>query len=104
MDAQEVIENGYMMVDYGASFMTRHSALFPGLSIPAILLSTGRVALDFLVSGGGSGCYLPEDMTAHALTNKQLFPVANAQPIVLTVYAVYPVWSQHQELIDNIIR
>ena len=103
MEPDEMVNNGYMMVDYGASFMTRHRALFPKLSIPSTLLSTGRIALDFLIAGGGSGCYLPREMTEAAINSGQLFDVADAQPIVLPVYAVYPVWSQHMELINGFI-
>jgi DNA-binding transcriptional LysR family regulator len=103
-ESQEVIKGGYMMVDYGASFMTRHHALFPSLSVPSTFLSTGRVAHDFLISGGGSGCYLPADITAPAIDKQQLFPVFNAQTIVLPVYAVYPVWSRHMELINEFVE
>lgn len=103
IEPNEITNSGYMMVDYGASFMTRHRALFPNLSIPSTLLSTGRVALDFLISGGGSGCYLPREMTEAAINNGQLFNVVDAHPIILPVYAVYPVWSQHMDLINEFI-
>jgi DNA-binding transcriptional LysR family regulator len=101
--SSEVVDRSYMMVDFGASFMTRHRALFPALSIPATLLSTGRVALDFLLAGGGSGCYLPAEMVTLALAGHQLFTVADAKAIELPVYAVYPVWSVHAGLIDSLI-
>ncbi|MET0107134.1 MAG: LysR family transcriptional regulator [Sedimenticola sp.] len=102
-EPNEVVTGGYVMVDWGTSFTTRHAALFPNVALPSTWVSTGRVAYDLLLSGGGRGCYLPRFMTKNALRNKQLFEVKNAQEIRLPVYAAYPVWSIHNELIAELL-
>ena len=93
---ERVIHNGYIMVDWGGSFMTRHGALFPEAPVPSTMVSTGRIAFDLLMSGGGLGCYLPEVMVKSAVKNRRLFRVAGAPAIRLPIYAAYPVESSEQ--------
>jgi DNA-binding transcriptional LysR family regulator len=100
---ENVVAKDYVMVDWGASFMTRHAALYPGVSVPSTWVSTGRVAYDLLLSGGGCGSYLPEFMTESAVKNKRIFKVMNSQLIRLPVYAAYPVWSAQDELIGELL-
>ena len=100
---EDVISENYVMVDWGASFITRHTALFPEASIPSTWVSTGRIAYDLLLSGGGKGCYLPEVMTKEAVHKQQLYQVKDAPTIRLPIYAAYPVWSINEELIAKLL-
>ncbi|MCW9024182.1 MAG: LysR family transcriptional regulator [Gammaproteobacteria bacterium] len=103
LTANDVVCNNYVMVDWGASFMTRHAALFPDASIPHTSVSTGRIAYDLLQSGGDNGCYLPEFMIKDAIKKRTLFQVKEAPAIRLPVYAAYPVWSLNEELITQLL-
>jgi DNA-binding transcriptional LysR family regulator len=100
---EEVVEEGYIMVDWGGSFMTRHAALYPDASVPATWVSTGRIAFDLLQAGGGRGCYLPEFMVKGAIKGKRLYKVKGAQVIKLSIYAAYPVWTPHKQLIAELL-
>jgi DNA-binding transcriptional LysR family regulator len=103
MDPAGLIEDGYIMVDWGASFATRHAALFPDLPVPSTWVSTGRVAYDLLLAGSGRGCYLPQFMTRDAIRKKRLFKVKEGREIKLPVYAAYPAWSVHNDLIGELL-
>ncbi len=103
LTSAQVVGDGYVMVDWGGSFMTRHAALFPDAAIPATWVSNGRLAFDLLLAGGGRGSYLPESMTRGALEAERLFPVIDAPAIRLPVYASYPVWSAYDALIAELL-
>lgn len=92
-----VIHNDYIMVDWGGSFMTRHAALFSDIPVPATWVSTGRIAFELLMAGGGRGCYLPELMVQGAVKERRLFRVDEAPVIRLSIYAAYPVCGAEQE-------
>ncbi len=100
----KVINEDYLMVDWGGSFMTRHTALFPDAPVPAIWASTGRIAFDLLLAGGGRGGYLPEVMVSSAVKAQHLFRVDKAPVIRLSIYAAYPVWAtEHEDLISALL-
>ncbi|MCW8887471.1 MAG: LysR family transcriptional regulator [Gammaproteobacteria bacterium] len=100
---EQVINDDYIMVEWGGSFMTRHAALFPQTEIPATWVSTGRIAFDMLQAGSGSGSYLPEYMVRGALKGRRVFLVKKAPVIRLSIYAAYPAWSSQQELINRLL-
>jgi DNA-binding transcriptional LysR family regulator len=100
---ESVISNGYIMVDWGGSFMIRHAALFPDAPVPATRVSTGHIAFNLLQSGGRGGCYLPEFMISSAVKSRRLFRVKGAPVIRLSIYAAYPVWSSQQDLIGELL-
>lgn len=100
---EKAVSDNYIMVDWGPSFMTRHAVLYPDVPVPATWVSTGRIALDLLLAGGGRGCYLPEFMTRSAVNNKRLYKVKAASVIRLPFYAAYPVWSANEELIVELL-
>jgi DNA-binding transcriptional LysR family regulator len=103
LETKDVIREGYIMVDWGASFTTRHALLYPEVTVASTWVSTGRLAYDLLMSGGGRGSYLPEFMTKSAVKNKRLFKVKNAQKIKLPIYAATPVWSVHNEWLSDLL-
>lgn len=100
--AEQVIGDGYVMVDWSASFMTRHAALFPDAPLPSNWVSSGRIALD-LISTTGGGCYLPEVMARESLAQGRLFMVEQAPLIHLSIYSAYPVWSDQAGLIERLL-
>ena len=104
IEPEAAVGDGYVMVDWGASFATRHAALFPAVGVPSTWVSTGRVAFDLLLSRGGRACYLPEFMIKTAVRNKKLYKVKKAQPIRLPIYAAFPAWTERDAMIDELLR
>jgi len=100
---EQVVNDDYIMVEWGSSFMTRHAALFPQAEIPVTRVSTGRIAFDMLQAGAGRSCYLPEYMVRGALKGRRLFRVKAAPVIRLSIYAAYPAWSSQQDLINRLL-
>ena len=98
--AESAIKQDYVMVDWGGSFMSRHMALFPDAAVPATWVSTGRMAFELLMNCAGQACYLPTLMVEEALHHRQLYPVEEAPPMRLSIYAAYPAWSNQGDIIE----
>jgi len=83
---QEALSNNYVLVDWGTAFSHQHARNFKDAP-PAILkTNTGRIALDFMLSNGGSA-YLPESLIQPYVDTHQFYIVTNAPVITRTIYA-----------------
>ncbi|MDE2089734.1 MAG: LysR family transcriptional regulator [Gammaproteobacteria bacterium] len=89
LSARQALEQGYVMVDWGSSFLTQHARHFPDLPMPSVRVGLGRMALAFLLNCGGAA-YLVEPMVRDYLRRRKLHPVADAPVIHRQVYAVFP--------------
>jgi len=102
--AQEaVLGDGYIVVDWGSSFATHHTARYPDALLPATRVSNSSIAHGLLLQGAGRGCFLPASMVADDVESGRLFRVEDAAEIRLSIYAVYAVGSSLEPLIGELL-
>ncbi|MGD2117574.1 MAG: LysR family transcriptional regulator [Chromatiales bacterium] len=105
-DAQATVETAiqddYLLVDWGASFAVAHAALVEERATPRIHCSSGVVALDLLMSRGGS-CYLAKPMVETQLADGQLHLVPEAPVIERHCYAIFRSDAESSELIQGLL-
>jgi len=102
LSVDEAIAGNYIMVDWGTSFSVAHAKHFPELGAPVFYAGLGRIAHNYLLSCGGTA-YLAEGMVRQSVSEKKLFPVANAPVIERIAYAVYPEDKDKQQAIKNLL-
>jgi DNA-binding transcriptional LysR family regulator len=71
---------GYVYVDWGPEFYTRHSACFPNFAGPALTANIGWLGLQHVLENGGSG-YFPRRIVQPHLKARRLQLVPDAQGI-----------------------
>jgi DNA-binding transcriptional LysR family regulator len=100
---QVAMQDHYVMVDWGTAFKVQHAQQFAGAP-PAILhTNTGRIALDFLLTNGGSA-FLPESLLMPYVESGQLHLVTGTQSISRSVYASYITESDRLDSFRKIIN
>lgn len=100
--AMEAINGRYALVDWGTSFHVQHANAFTDMSPPRIWVSTGRIAYDLLLTTGGAA-YLPRQLVEPALQAGRLHLVDSAPRIDLSIFAAYPIWSEREGLIGQVL-
>lgn len=98
ISARQAVGEGYVMVDWGSSFLTQHARHFPDMPVPAVRMGLSRMALSFLLSCGGAA-YLVEPMVREHLRRRKLHRVQDAPVIQRQVYAVFPHRSARAKLV-----
>ncbi len=98
----EAISDRYALVDWNTSFHAQHANAFADAPAPRIWVSTGRIAYDLLLTMGGAA-YLPRAMVESAQGGR-LHTVASAPRIALRVYAAYPIWSEREALVRQVLE
>jgi DNA-binding transcriptional LysR family regulator len=88
-DAHPEPESGYVYVDWGPEFYTRHKTFFPDFSGAAFTVNVGWLGLQHLLHSGGSG-YFPLRLVQPHLQSKRLTLVDKAPEFLLPAYVVYP--------------
>lgn len=79
----------YVHVDWGPEFQTQLCSQLPEFSRPGIIVGIGWLALQHILSHGGSG-YFPRRLVQDFITQKQLFIVTKAPRFELPAYVVSP--------------
>jgi Transcriptional regulator len=79
---------GYVYVDWGPEFYTRHSVSFPEFVSPGLLVNIGWLGLQHILENGGSG-YFPIRLVRSYLENGRLHFVQEAPEFRHPAYAVY---------------
>ncbi|MGD8407094.1 MAG: LysR family transcriptional regulator [Thiohalophilus sp.] len=102
-NAAKAVAHNYILVDWGTSFLTRHAQQFPDQPAPALHISQGRIALEFILNSGGSA-YLAEPMVQPCLDDGRLHHIADAPVIERTAYAVYNRKNEKTELIEQLLN
>ena len=103
LNLEQALSENYVIVDWGISFSITQAKYFPNMVAPAIRLPLGRIALDYLLTCGGSA-YLAKPTVAKALQNQRLFLIENAPVIERSAFAVYPADSQRIALIQEVLK
>jgi LysR family transcriptional regulator, flagellar master operon regulator len=98
----DALRDNYILVDWGRSFSITHAAFVEDRCLPRVHSSTGGMALDLLLSRGGS-CYLAQQMVEPYLDAGKLFLVSGAPCIERYAYAVFRSESECSEMIRDII-
>jgi DNA-binding transcriptional LysR family regulator len=94
-DSKPPYDSGYIYVDWGPEFLMNHSRAFPDLATPALSVSHGPLAFQYLRANGGSG-YFPIRIVRQALADGAVFAVESAPRFTRPVYAVYPTQQSEQ--------
>ena len=100
--AIEAIKGRYALVDWGASFHIQHANAFANMPPPRIWAATGRIAYDLILTTGGAA-YLPRRLVEPAQQAGRLYLVDSAPGIALTIFAAYPIWSEREGLIGQVL-
>lgn len=80
---------GYIYVDWGPEFYTRHSASFPNFIGPALSANIGWLGQQHVLENGGAG-YFPARVVRPHLESGRLTRLEGAPTFSLPAYAVYP--------------
>lgn len=87
----------YVHVDWGRAFGASHDAAFPQLANASVRISLGPLALDYLLSVGGSG-YFRLGVARELLAAGRLHRVAGAPEFSYSVHAAYSTRSSGRRL------
>lgn len=79
----------YVYVDWGAHFRQQHDAALPEMARPALRMDLGPLAIQYLLSNGGSG-YFRTRVVQPYLEQGLLERVSAAPEFSYPVYLVYP--------------
>jgi LysR family transcriptional regulator, flagellar master operon regulator len=79
----------YVYVDWGPDFAAHHNVSFPQLSNAGTYVDLGPLALQFILSAGGSGYFRAHAVAPH-LRSGRLKLVRGAPEFLFPAYAVYP--------------
>ncbi len=94
----------YILVEWGSSFANTHARLLRDMHSPALRMSLGRMALDFMLNCGGTA-YLAEPMVSTYLEEGRFHPVLEAPVINRLAYAAYspdnPQYQRIEELVGT---
>ncbi|MDH3380590.1 MAG: LysR family transcriptional regulator [Gammaproteobacteria bacterium] len=88
LSVDEALGDGYILVDWGTSFMSFHARDFSEMVPPGIRVGLGRLAHALLRHQGGAA-YLAEPMVMEDLRGNRLFVVQDAPSMERHAYAVY---------------
>lgn len=97
---RDAMQEGYIMVDWGTSFMAQHQQAFPEISIPAVHLDLGRWAIEYLLIAGGSA-YLAKPMVEDHIKRGELIEVDDAPVFTRKAFVVYHSYSKNLDCIEN---
>lgn len=87
--APEVPGPGYIYVDWGPEFYSRHTASFPDFPSAGLTVNIGWLGLQHILLNGGSG-YFPYRLVRPYLTEGRLVHLHGALDFSLPAYVVYP--------------
>ncbi len=103
LDPEAALAGDYLMVDWGLAHALQHRRLYPDAPEPRIRVGQAKMALAYMLELGGSA-YLPERMVAQELGTGVLHRVPGAPDIERHAYAVYPLRSSREEVIQETLR
>lgn len=92
-------QQGYVYVDWGPEFYTRHSTFFPNFGVPSLTANIGWLGLQHLMSNNGSG-YFPLRIVRPHIEARRLHIVEDAPEFSMPAYVVYPLEHDNAILSD----
>lgn len=100
---EEALRNKYILVDWGTTFDVSHAKYFPDMPAPSMRVGLGRVALDVMLTCGGSA-YMAEAMVLEYLNNGTLHLVQDAPVITRSAYCAYPDSREKEPVIKDVLQ
>lgn len=94
----------YIYVDWGPGFYAEHSNSYPDLERPAQVVNIGWLAVQLILSNGGSG-FLPIRIAEPLIKTQKLFHVPDSPQFKLPAYMVSPRDSDSlilQQVLDHL--
>jgi DNA-binding transcriptional LysR family regulator len=91
----------YVFVDWGPEFRANHHTAFPDAPSPALSVNHGPLALDYILTVGGSGYFRMEAARPH-LERGKLHLVADKPRFSYSIYALYS--AKADELLMERVR
>ena len=95
--------NDFIRVDYGESINLQYTKAYPDAAPAKHLISQPRVALDYILSNGGSA-YLPRQLVTKYINGNSLVFVENAPVFSREIYALYPEKSHKEDIIKKTLH
>jgi DNA-binding transcriptional LysR family regulator len=102
LSANDVMHTDYVAVDWGQSFQSHFSQIFPDAAAPILQTSLAKIGLDFIHQYGGSA-YLPYHMVEADLDNR-LFQIPDAPVISRQIYACHHKDNLYINEIESILE
>ncbi|MGB5677570.1 MAG: hypothetical protein WBN36_07140, partial [Gammaproteobacteria bacterium] len=99
----EAINETFLLVDWGLAHALELQRTYPDMPEPITRLANARLAIRYLREIGGSA-YLPLPSVISAISRGRLHRVQGAAMFERSVYAVYPVRSNKEDLIRNSLQ
>lgn len=99
----EAVNETFLMVDWGLAHALELQRTYPDMPEPRTRLANARMAIRYLREIGGSA-YLPLHSVISAISRKRLHRVQGAPMFLRSVYAVYPVRSDKEDLIRHSLQ
>lgn len=96
----QIMEDHYILLDWGTHFTTWHRQHFPDLSTPMMQVNLGRVALHFLLQQPSSA-YLAEPLCQTYLDTKILRVVTDAPRFEYKLHALYSPHNVRLALLED---
>ncbi len=103
VSVDQALAEGYVLVDWGTSFMSFHARNFSELIRPDIRVGLGRLAHGLLRQQGGAA-YLAEPMVRDDLRGERLFLVENSPSMERQACAVYAEDNDRRETVEAAIH
>ena len=85
----------YVFVDWGPEFRANHHTAFPDAPSPALSVNHGPLALDYILTVGGSGYFRMEAARPH-LERGKLHLMADKPRFSYSIYALYSAKADEQ--------
>ncbi len=102
LTAEQALASRYVLVDWGTSFAISHARHFPDMPAPSLRAGLGRIAIGFVLAGGGAA-YLARPMVESHLAGGTLFPVQDAPTIDRAAYAAFAVEAEKSAVIRQLL-
>lgn len=102
-DWQQVLEDNYVLIDWGTSFQIQHAQEIKTKILPALRTNTGRIALDYILKNGGAA-YLPRSLVKEHLQAGRLFILPEAPILTRTLFASFHAASGREDIINTVIE
>lgn len=100
LNAEQAMNENYVLVDWGTSFLTTHANSFKDMPAPRLRLGLGRMAHEFILKNGGSA-YLAEPIVTRDIDRGLLHRVKDAPVIDRPAFAVYSANASNGETIER---
>jgi DNA-binding transcriptional LysR family regulator len=95
--------NDFISVDYGESINLQYTKTYPNAAPAKHLISQPRVALDYILSNGGSA-YLPRQLVTKHINSGLLFYVDSAPIFTREIFALYPEKTHKKDIIQTTLH